>query len=191
MPRPPQCRWVSHLPAVTYFKPRGIPLAALDEVRLAVDELEALRLADLEGMYQEKGAEQMKISRPTFGRILDSAHRKVAEALVEGKALRIEGGEYAMNNMRTFVCADCENRWQVPFGTGRPGECPACGSRSFRRSPEECGRGRGSGRGQGGGPDCRRGRRGARWGQQGPPRRVAPGSPAPAAAPAPAKSAEE
>jgi predicted DNA-binding protein (UPF0251 family) len=64
----------------------------LEEVVLALDEFEALRLADLEGLYQEQAAERMNVSRPTFGRILEAAHRKLADALVHGKALRIEGG---------------------------------------------------------------------------------------------------
>lgn len=67
-------------------------MTALDEIRLAMDELEALRLADLEGLYQEDAARAMGVSRQTFARIVDSARRKVAEALVHGKALRIDLG---------------------------------------------------------------------------------------------------
>jgi len=74
------------------FRPAGIPARFLDQVVLTLDEFEALRLADLEGLYQEQAALRMEVSRPTFGRILEVAHRKVAEALVGGKALRIEGG---------------------------------------------------------------------------------------------------
>lgn len=92
MPRPQCPRWVDFLPGVTYFKPAGIPLRELEEVTLTLDELEALRLADLLGLYQEEAAERMRVSRPTFGRIVESARRKVAEALVSGKALRVEGG---------------------------------------------------------------------------------------------------
>lgn len=73
-----------------YFKPRGIPLVQLDEVVLNLDELEAIRLADYEGLYHEQAAEKMNISRPTFGRILSEARRKVAEVIVEGKALNIK-----------------------------------------------------------------------------------------------------
>ena len=73
-----------------YFKPRGIPLSGLDEVRLAMDELEALRLADYEGLYHEEAARHMNISRATFGRIIDAARHKVAEAILQSKALRIE-----------------------------------------------------------------------------------------------------
>jgi predicted DNA-binding protein (UPF0251 family) len=64
----------------------------LEEVVLGLDEVEALRLADLNGLYQEKAAEQMKISRPTFSRIVEQARRKVADALIHGKALRIAPG---------------------------------------------------------------------------------------------------
>ena len=80
------------MPTVTYYKPRGVPLRMLQQVGLTVDELEAIRLADLEGLYQEAAAERMNVSRQTFGRILEAGHRKVAEALVHGKALSIEGG---------------------------------------------------------------------------------------------------
>jgi len=92
VPRPRQCRRVAQLPAATYYKPRGVPLRALEQVGLTVDELEAIRLADLEGLYQEAAAEKMNVSRQTFGRILEAAHGKVADALVHGKALSIEGG---------------------------------------------------------------------------------------------------
>jgi len=68
----------------------------LDRVSLAVEELEAVRLKDLEGLVQEKAADIMNVSQPTFHRILESAHRKIADALVRGKAIKIEGGEYAV-----------------------------------------------------------------------------------------------
>jgi len=92
MPRPKVTRQVSERPEVTWFKPAGVPLRNLDEVVLTLDEIEAIRLADLDGMYQEQAAEQMDVSRQTVGRILTSAHRKIAEALVEGKAIRMEDG---------------------------------------------------------------------------------------------------
>jgi predicted DNA-binding protein (UPF0251 family) len=128
---------VSEMPGVVYFKPRGIRMIDLEEVVLTIDELEAIRLADRESLYQETAAERMKISRPTFGRILESAHRKVAEALVQGKALKIEGGDYQMKEMRTFSCEDCQHCWQVPFGTGRPAECPACHGQNFHRQSSD------------------------------------------------------
>jgi len=92
MPRPRQCRRVAQLPQATYYKPRGVPMRMLQQVALTVDELEALRLADLEGLYQEEAAGRMNVSRQTFGRIVEAARKKVADALVNGKALSIEGG---------------------------------------------------------------------------------------------------
>ncbi len=85
-------RRIGFVPGATYFKPWGVPLRELEEIVLALDELEALRLADLQGQYQEQAAEKMKISRPTFSRIVESARKKVADALINGKALRLEGG---------------------------------------------------------------------------------------------------
>lgn len=92
MPRPRQCRRVGQLPQANYYKPRGVPLTMLQCVELTVDELEAVRLADLEGMYQEEAAAKMNVSRQTFGRIIEAAHKKIADALVHGKALSIQGG---------------------------------------------------------------------------------------------------
>jgi len=92
MPRPRHCRRVWQLPQANYYKPRGIPLSVLEEVILTVDEFEAIRLTDLEGLYQADAAEKMNISRQTLGRILESAHKKIADALVHGKALLIKGG---------------------------------------------------------------------------------------------------
>ena len=95
MPRPPCTRLVSIQPPSALFKPAGVPARELEELILTLDELEALRLADLEGLYQEDAAARMGISRPTLGRVLAQARRKVAEALVLGRALRIEGGPVA------------------------------------------------------------------------------------------------
>lgn len=92
MPRPFCHRHIAGQPAAPVFKPAGIPTLLLDDVVMTLDEFEALRLADLEKLYHEGAAEQMGVSRPTFSRIIDSAHTKIADALVHGKALRIEGG---------------------------------------------------------------------------------------------------
>ena len=141
MPRPKQCRRVCLSPDCTYFKPAGVPTSTLEEVVVAVDELEAMRLVDVDGLYYEQAAEQMGVSRRTFGRIIDSARKKVAQALIQGMALRIEGGVIEMTEKRTFGCGDCEHEWQLPFGTGRPTECPQCQSKNFRRAEEERGQG--------------------------------------------------
>jgi len=92
MSRPCRCRRIRCNPDTNYFKPRGIPLDSLEEVNLALDELEAVRLADLEGLYQEDAAKQMGISRQTFGNIINAAHEKIADVLLNAKALKIEGG---------------------------------------------------------------------------------------------------
>lgn len=166
MPRPKCCRRVGRLPVCPVFKPAGVPASSLREVSLTVDEFEALRLADYEGLYQEQAAGQMGVSRQTFGRIVEAARKKVAQALVEGCALRIEGGEIEMAEIRAFECDGCEHVWEVPFGTGRPAECPECKSKSFHRAQEagvgsggggrgRCHRRRG-GQGQGGGMRQRR-----------------------------------
>ncbi len=90
MPRPRKPRCIVLEPRVSYFKPRGVPLLELEELTLRAEELEALRLADMEGLSMEEGAALMKVSRHTFGRIARQARRIVAEALVRGCALRIE-----------------------------------------------------------------------------------------------------
>ena len=125
MPRPRIARRVHATPPVDYFKPRGIPMRDLDEVTLAVEELEAVRLADVEALDQEGGAQHMGVSRPTFARVLHSARGKVADALVHGKALRIEGGDFRIV-CRRFRCFSCGHEWDEPFGTGRPTSCTGC-----------------------------------------------------------------
>lgn len=97
MPRPCHCRRVSALPKNSYFKPKGVPLTDLEETILPLDGLEALRLADYEGLNMDEAAAHMGVSRHTFGRLLRRARRCVAEALVDGLALRIEGGVCAVD----------------------------------------------------------------------------------------------
>jgi len=89
MVRPVKCRMIGFSPTATYFKPRGISMFLLEEVSLELDELEALRLADFEGLYQADAAERMGISRQTFANIVERARHKVADALIHGKALKI------------------------------------------------------------------------------------------------------
>ena len=90
MPRPCKKRRINAEFHFTYFKPRAVPLRLLNEVCLDVCEVEAIRLADLEGMYQEDAAKEMEVSRQTFGNIVNSAHKKIADALINGKAIKIE-----------------------------------------------------------------------------------------------------
>jgi len=130
MPRPPKRRRVAHIPRVNYFKPAGVPLRALEEVSLGLDELEALRLKDLAGLEQESCAQEMGISQSTLQRVLTSARTKVTEALVFGKAIRIEGGPFAVREPRLCDPALPRPRWRQAgegppwaFGDGAAGGC--------------------------------------------------------------------
>lgn len=89
MTRPKKNRCLRFNPEVLYFKPRGIPLSTLEEEELFHDELEALKLHDVDGLDQIEAAKKMNISQPTFGRILDKAYKKIATAIVKGKAIKI------------------------------------------------------------------------------------------------------
>lgn len=125
MARPFKCRRVAFLPGVTFFKPAGIPLRSLEEVQLSLEEAEALRLKDLEGLEQEEGAEKMNVSRPTFQRVLASARKKTADALLNGKAIRIEGGNFEIAHNR-FRCRS-GHEWEVEIPTTvLPALCPTC-----------------------------------------------------------------
>ena len=100
MSRPKKCRFIQITPDITYFKPRGVPMFQLEEVGLTVDELEALRLHDVMNLTEEKACKKMRVSRTTFHRLIASAQKKVSEALVKGKAIRIEGGYYEIRNKK-------------------------------------------------------------------------------------------
>jgi len=134
MSRPFKCRRIGFCPEITYFKPAGIPLRQLEEVVLTFDELEALRLADMEGLYQEAAALKMEVSRQTFGNIINSAHRKIADALVNAKAIKIEQRTYTMEGKRKFICSACDHKWEEIYGTGRPRYCPKCQSNQLEHS---------------------------------------------------------
>jgi predicted DNA-binding protein (UPF0251 family) len=149
MPRPFKCRQIGCKPDISYFKPRGIPVTRLEEVNLTMDEFESVRLADLEGMYQDDAAKKMNISRQTFGNIVKSARKKIAEALVNVKAIKIDGGIYQMERMKKFKCSECEYKWEIAYGMGRPPECPKCQSNNIHRDPEDRGYARSSRFGQG------------------------------------------
>ena len=128
MARPQKDRLVTCDPTISYFKPRGVPLREMDEVRLTIDQMEAIRLADLEGLSHEEAGQKMGVSRATFGRIVQRARHVVAEALIHGKAILLEGGNYQVRQgPRNFVCQECGHRWESACGAGRPNQCPACG----------------------------------------------------------------
>lgn len=108
MPRPQKHRKVKCNPAAYYFKPRAVPLASLEEVILEIDELESLRLADYLALTHEQAAIQMKISRATFGRIVEKARRKVVDAIVNGKAIKISDSFPEQVKLKTITkCGEC------------------------------------------------------------------------------------
>lgn len=102
MPRPRRLRRIFFEPEVGYFKPAGVPIARLEEVVLSKDELEALRLIDFEERDQNEVAKRMDVSQPTLSRLLKSARKKTSEALVKGKAIKIEGGDVEFVRGRGF-----------------------------------------------------------------------------------------
>lgn len=152
MPRPPIERAVAGVPRITLFKPAGVPARELEQLRLGVDELEAIRLVDLEGLSHEQAAVAMGVSRQTVGRVLERGRARVAEALVEGKAILIGGGQYRVEprRMRCFACQAC---WVEESGAASR-SCPECGSADVGAcgsGGERCGEGGGS-KGGGCGP---------------------------------------
>ena len=110
MPRPQSTKRILKELEERFFKPRGVPLARLEQVRLTLDGLEAIRLADLEGLYHEEAARRMGISRATYERVLNAARKAVAEALVQGKAVEISGGSVDRRE---------QSRWPCPVHGGR------------------------------------------------------------------------
>ncbi len=152
MPRPPKFRVVNGFPAATIFKPAGVPKIDLEEVVLTLDEFEALRLVDHLGLYQDDAASSMKVSRQTLGNILVEAHRKIADCLVHGKALRIEGGAVELMQ-RIYECGGCARTWAAPGGAERPAYCPSCGKSGIHFNGKNgkiegiCGKGKGKTKG--------------------------------------------
>lgn len=137
MPRPRKRRRVWRPPETAIFKPLGVPLDALERVTLHHEELEALRLADLERQGQTKAARQMGVSQSTFQRMITEARHKVARALVNGLALHVEGGNFRLASAR-WHCSDCGRDWELAHGRGQgpPELCPACGSSTIRERIE-------------------------------------------------------
>lgn len=131
MARPQCCRRVAGTPGCRIFKPDTAQLSGTEMLFLTLDELEALRLADLEGYYQEEAAERMNVSRQTFGRIIESARRKTARALVESRILKIEGGNCRVEGMGCLRCSDCHQRVEIHPHSPIPGFCPSCKSRNL------------------------------------------------------------
>lgn len=150
MTRPRIIRRVNFEPEVTYFKPRGVPLSSLKEIDLTIDELEAIRLKNYKGLEQVGCAKKMKISQSTFQRILFSANKKIADALICGKAIKINEGVVKNNKknllisknkkMRKFKCEKCKYEWEEEFGAGKRGiemSCPKCKSKLVHRIDQD------------------------------------------------------
>jgi predicted DNA-binding protein (UPF0251 family) len=138
--RPIKCRRVSLLPGAVYFKPEGIPSACLEGVQLTIEEAEAVRLKDIQNLEQEEAAERMNVSRPTFQRVLTSARQKIADALLNGKALKIEGGHFEMSPVR-LRCAS-GHQWQVSYELMRQNvlqTCPVCSAPNVESFPATVG----------------------------------------------------
>lgn len=127
MVRPKKCRYILRRPRVMFYKPRGVPMRSLGCVEITADELESLRLADLEGLSHEDAGKLMNVSRATFGRIVASARRKVAEGLINMKAISVDIGRY--REAEPLVeCGWCGTRVYAPPDEPRPEECPSCGT---------------------------------------------------------------
>lgn len=124
MVRPRLNRRVSGKYNTVFFKPSGVPMKELESVSLTFDELEAVRLTDLEELYQVDAANKMNVSRQTLGNIVKSAHKKIAKALVRGMAIRIEGGTVEYIN-KIYYCASCKSTFD---DSDEHGVCPLCNS---------------------------------------------------------------
>ena len=141
MGRPEKKRSVLAPPAFSKFKPAGIKMHKLGAVKLTLDEYEALRLADYDGLEHSEAAVAMEISRPTFTRLIAKARHKVAQLIVDGKVLQIEGGSvhFAKN---TFICRACKHVYSGSFDEVPEYTCPSCGSLESENLAEEFGHGR-------------------------------------------------
>lgn len=140
MSRPKSCCRVHGEPICRVFKPCGVSKRELEQVVLALEELEALRLSDMEGLYHEAAAQQMGVSRATFGRVLQEGRAKVAMALVRGMALTIDGGNYEMSEQTGHTCCGGKGHAAKTGETQAPtgGSCDCGGKGHGHREGGEC-----------------------------------------------------
>ncbi|MBE0642913.1 MAG: DUF134 domain-containing protein [Bacteroidetes bacterium] len=159
MPRPQRTRRIFGPPRFNHFKPVGVPRRLLETVTLTVDEFEAIRLADYEGLDQQPASEKMDISRSTFSRLIDAARAKIARCIIEGMELRIEGGEVDFEHSLQR-CEDCGDELLQRMAEARKNaeavaSCRVCGSENVKDlawgTHGTHGRGQGRGHGQGSG----------------------------------------
>jgi predicted DNA-binding protein (UPF0251 family) len=130
MSRPVKLRKIKELPIYDLFKPMGVPVFKLEQVALKVEELEAMRLKDIESLNQKECADRMQISRQTFQLIIDEARKKVTTALTTGKAIRIDGGHYTLK-ICTYTCQVCGHIYETAYEQIIQ-ICPNCGSKNVR-----------------------------------------------------------
>ena len=149
MVRPKKIRRIFFQPDVTYFKPAGIPIKSLKETVLSFDELEALRLVDLEGMEQHAAGQRMKISQSTLSRLLKSGRKKLADAIINGHAIKIQGGSFKIVQSRKNGLQRGWDRGSRERGRARmtglltagPGgicKCPECGYEEAKVRGQPC-----------------------------------------------------
>jgi uncharacterized protein len=140
MPRPQKERIIKEPPVFTEFKPMGMPTRLIKSIILSLDEYEALRLSDFAGFSQEEAAEEMDISRPTFTRLIESARKKMAEMLIQGKRLLIEGGNIHFRH-NIIRCLSCGHMFNIKIEASIE-NCPACGSDNLNNLAGGFGHGR-------------------------------------------------
>lgn len=129
MGRPEKDRIVHKPPLFSEFKPIGIPRSSLIQILLTLDEYEAFRLADYIGMSQLEAAQEMEVSRPTFARLIEKARKKIADFIVNGKFLSIQGGNIHFRR-NIIECLDCERKFQMNIGE-LLSNCPDCSSKNL------------------------------------------------------------
>lgn len=139
MARPTKERIVNNPPLYTEFKPRGVSMKFIEEIKLSLDEYEALRLSDYNGLSQEEAAEEMEISRPTFTRLIEIARKKIADFIINGKMLTIEGGNIHFRK-NIIKCDNCGYMFKINFGT-KFVKCPECSSNRLINLAEGFGHG--------------------------------------------------
>ena len=137
---PKNDRIVYEPPMFTEFKPLGVAGRSLDQIPLSIDEFEAIRLADYKGLSHEEAAEEMEISRSTFTRLIETSRLKVAEFIIQGKLLIIEGGNIHFRN-NIIRCIDCGHMFRTTMGNSLT-ECPECKSANLMNFAGGFGHGR-------------------------------------------------
>ncbi len=144
MRRSRKCRMIELPPVQRSFKPIGVPARNLEEINLTIDEFEAIRLADYEELEHAEAAVKMDISRPTFTRVIQKAHKKVSSFLLEKKKLHIDGGLVHFKE-DLLICKECGLKFIESFENDAD-ECPKCGSDNLESIAAQYGHG----------PCCRR-----------------------------------